>query len=104
MKDCLHNTLIRKRAGNDRDQGRGERWKIGAGFTQEITVHGTPGRAERTFWSEGITVIHVAGFFKTGLKEVQKWKSVIHRPRSAEHSGHNWQQDQDGDKDIQSSF
>ena len=104
MKDCLHNPLIRERAGTYRDSRRGRWWKIVAGFMKEIRVYGTPGRAEWTFWSEGITVIHVAGFFKTGLKWAQKCKSAIHRPRSAEHSGRNWQQDQDGDKDVQGSF
>jgi len=68
VKDHPHNSLIRERAGTDRDQRRGKGWKIVPGFMKEIRVDGTPGRAERTFRSKGITVIHVAGFLKTELK------------------------------------
>jgi len=35
------------------------------------------------------------------LKWVQKWKSAIHRSRSAEPSGHKRKHQQNGDKDIE---
>jgi hypothetical protein len=85
-----------KEAEAHRNQRTGERRKVGAGFVQEITVCRTPGRAERTFRREGITVIHIARALKAGLSRGERRRNSGHASRPVEHSGDEGQHEKQG--------